>query len=185
MYGCEIDYYDLDALKQMKTNMDTAIDSIRYENNKKIKMLLVPSLSLKTFHVVTKELIQSFEEEGRSYIRLLLNNGDALKTLYWMNDRIEMFNKMEIDYINFMLMNNKRRVLLEIENIAKDFFPKESLNFKITCLYLLYFFALLVNRDATWILIDYLNYGNKHHQYFINNNQVESVRESACQRLNQ
>ena len=169
MCECESDYYDLDNLKKMKTASDRMIDPIRFKNNKKIRQLQEQSVILKKFNVVTTNVIRYFESEAISYIKHLLNNGKRYKTLYWLDDNIEMFNKIEIDYSNFVLMNDKKSVLSLIERKAKYFFEKDSLKFKITVLYLLYFYALIVNEDSTWILIDYLNLGNVHHQYFIEN----------------
>lgn len=160
-------FFDVETLKCMKTEMDKLIDPIRYENHKKIQKFLTP-----TFHNlndVTNDIVTEFQNEARSHVQYLLHNGYKLKTLYWLHDNIEMFNKMEIDYQNFFLIN-QRNIISNIEQMVTKYFfskKKDLLKFQITCLYLLYFYALLVNEDCTWILIDYLNVGNKHHQYFI------------------
>lgn len=175
MYGCRDrktdDYFDLETLKCVKTKMDHLIDFVRNQNDKKIQKMLIPSLMFDNFNVITSDVILEFKNEARSHIQYLLDNGKEHKTLYWLNDNLNMFNKMEITYEEFMLMHDKQNILDMIERIASDFFPKHTLKFKITCLYLIYFYALLVNKNATWILMDYLNFGNKHHQYFIRMNQ--------------
>lgn len=161
------DYFDLEVLKERKTEMDKLIDFVRNQNDKKIQKMLIPSSILKNFNVITMDLISQFKNNACSHIQHLLDNGKQYKTLYWLNENIKMFNKMEISYKAFMLMENKRKILDLIERIAMDFFPKNTLKFRITCLYLLYFYALLVNKNATWILMDYLNFGNENHQYFV------------------
>lgn len=169
MYGGKKmeDYFDLDLLKETKTELDQLIDFVRHQNDKKIQKMLTPSSIFKNFNVITMDLISQFKNNACSHVQHLLDNGKQYKTLYWLNDNIKMFNKMEISYEEFMLMEDKKNTLDLIERIAMDFFPKNTLKFKITCLYLLYFYALLVNKNATWVLMDYLNFGNKHQQYFI------------------
>lgn len=171
MYGCKErkleDYFDLETLKELKTKMDPLIDFVRNQNDKKIKKMLIPSSIFENFNLITPDLTSQFKNEARSHIQHLLDNGKEYKTLYWINDNIKMFNKMEINYDEFILMYDKQNTLDLIERIALEYFSKDTLKFKITCLYLMYFYALLVNKDSTWILMDYLNFGNKHHQYFI------------------
>lgn len=174
MYGCRErkidDYFDLDILKNLKTKIDHLVDFVRNQNDKKIKKMLLPSSTFENFNVITFNLLSEFKNEARSHIQHLLDNGKEYKTLYWLNDNINLFNKMEINYDEFMLMYDKQNILDTIERIATEFFPKDTLKFKITCLYLIYFYALLVNKNYSWILMDYLNFGNKHHQYFIKMN---------------
>lgn len=172
MYGCrerksDDDYFDLEILKESKIKIDHLIDFVRNENDKKINKMLIPSSTFENFNVITPHLTSQFKNEARSHIQHLLDNGKEYKTLFWFNDNIKMFNKMEINYEEFILMHDKQNTLDVIERMALEFFPKGTLKFKITCLYLMYFYALLVNKDSTWILMDYLNFGNRNHQYFM------------------
>ncbi|KAG8175222.1 hypothetical protein JTE90_022645 [Oedothorax gibbosus] len=69
------------------------------------------------------------------------------------------------------------QVFHELHQIAKEFAERHTEHYDATMLYLLQFYALLVNSDhSNWVTIEYLGNCNKDHQYAIHINW-EGVRE--------
>ncbi|GFV16564.1 uncharacterized protein TNCV_4417531 [Trichonephila clavipes] len=68
-----------------------------------------------------------------------------------------------VKYEQFPLMEGY--VLPEIDTIANKSTQPNTDMYDATCLYLLIFFALLVNRHSNWATIDYLTNCNSQHPY--------------------
>lgn len=159
------DYYDLKVLQKCYMSIDSLIDYIVLQNPS-LRKYAHPNYIYPNFNNVTAKLILDFERLGEMHITHVLNNLRDYGFLYNLIDDSQ-FNAVEYDYKHFPFVSDRYAVLREIERIAEKFFQKHTLKFDATCLYLLYFFALLINNDANWIIMDYINNGNKYHKYFV------------------
>lgn len=158
-------HFDLRVLKQHDLNIDRLIQYV-YMQNLHLKKFFVKSHMYPEFNDITVQLVREFQKSAESHIKHVLLNSSDYGYLYKLIDEPQ-FNEVEFNYKYFPLISGRQQALTEIEKIADRFFEKGTIKFEATCLYLLYFFALLVNPHANWIMMDYLNFGNKFHQYFI------------------
>ena len=158
-------YYDLDVLKHATRPIDKLYEYIIYHNSNLPKYYKRNS-AFKQFNNVTLQLVLDFKVPAKAHIDQLLNNKLEFGTLYHL-EKVYKFNSLYIEYENFPLIEPNENIMKEIKDIAVKFFHENTTSYNITCLELLYFFALLVNPTYNWIIIDYLSNGNKTHQYII------------------
>lgn len=157
------DYYDLELLKEAKRPIDELYKYVIFHNNN-LPKYYKQSSSFKQFNNITLQLVLDFKLLAKAHIEQLLSNKLEYGTLYHLKD-VYKFNSLYVEYENFPLIEPD--VMNEIKNMAKQFFRENSTSYNITCLELLYFFALIVNPSYNWITIDYLSQGNKSHQYIL------------------
>lgn len=161
-------FYDLEVLKYSNRPIDKLLEFL-ITHNKNLHKYYKRNLAFQQFNNVTLQLVLDFSILAKSHIDELIHNPLQYGTLYSLA-KITKFNNMYIDYSIFPLIDQEKRddIMKEINFLAMKFYPKNTLLYSITCLELLYFFALLVNPSHNWITIDYLSNGNKNHQYILN-----------------
>lgn len=160
-------FYDIDILKNAQRPIDELFQYVIYHHSNLPKYYQSNS-AFKELHNVTLQLVLDFKLKAVAHIEELKNNLLKYGTLYHLAQTYNL-NRLYIEYTTFPLINIEEQdaILKEIQTIALESDTENSLLFNITCLELLYFFALIVNPDYNWITIDYLSYGNKNHQYTI------------------
>lgn len=170
-------YYDLELLKKANLPIDELIprDPLDY--------YCKPAPMHPMFNAVTLELVKAFEGKANSHIMAILQDyaSDTPKYSYFyylVDQRHKLYNMVYFDYKTFPLIINKEAVLKEIRRIARKYTTNVPAQVDATCLYLLYFYALLVNIDSNWITMDYISRGNKYHQHLTRlNRRMETTRK--------
>ncbi|GIY10401.1 uncharacterized protein CDAR_596511 [Caerostris darwini] len=126
----------------------------------------VPSKVWPLFYDVTPELVCAFEKEAYAHIKHVLDNTIEFGFLYMMAGYSQYYiNAVYFDVDAFQLARARCKVIKEVKKQASRFKAEGTNGFNATCLYLLYFYTLLANPHANWIMIDYLTGGNRYHQY--------------------
>ncbi len=159
-------YYDLELLKKAILPIDGLIQNAT--QNLSFDYYLKPSIQYGMFNAVTPELVKDFRDQAEAHIMTILEDHKTdtpqYSYLYLLVDqRSKLYNAPYFEYTKFPLVRDD--VFKEIRKIAKKYSKNNISHFEATCIYLLYFYALLVNRDSNWITIDYLSRGNKYHQH--------------------
>lgn len=162
------EYFDLEHLKKAKRKVDDLISQIHFQNPN-LKNYYRRNNAMKQFNDITLQLIRDFKHRANLYVNHLIANKHDYGILYLLAEN-KTFNFLYIEYTTFPLIHQqeKKTIIKEIETIASNYCTN-PLQYKITCLELLYFFALLVNPDYNWVIMDYISYGNKNHQYIMLN----------------
>lgn len=160
-------YYDLDILKKATRPIDKLISSFIH-NHHNLNKYYSKNSALKQFNNITLQLVLDFKIGAKNHIETLMNNSLQYGTLYYMTKKV-LFNMLYIDCSSFPLIVQEEKdcIMKEIQTLALKYFKRGTLFYDITCLELLYFFALLVNPTFNWITIDYISKCNKMHQYVI------------------
>lgn len=161
-------FYDLDILMKSNRSIDKLVE-FTISHNKNLPKYYKRNSAFHQFNDITLQLVLDFAIHAKSHIDELIHNKLQYGKLYELA-RMTKFNNINIDYSIFPLIDQEKRddIMEKIKCIALKFYAKNTLLYSITCLELLYFFALLVNPSYNWITIDYLSSGNKNHQYIIN-----------------
>ncbi|KAG8160596.1 hypothetical protein JTE90_013854, partial [Oedothorax gibbosus] len=125
---------------------------------------------------VTHDLVRRFKGDARAFIRNVLQRQDELGYLYnVVENRHVLDHKLYIPYRDFPFKYG-HRVISEVMEIAKEFFPEDTEKFCATMLYLLIFYCLLVNNDhMNWVTVEYLSNCNRFHGYAIHINWKKRV----------
>lgn len=169
MQKCKNDdeVYDLKVLENATHNLDRLVSYVVQDNKRRLKNHMgSESRVLKGFYDVTPQLVNDFKNEANGHIKHLQSRTTTYGFLYLMADEKDPWtNAVHFDYENFPLMRDKASVLGTIRKMAMQFSPPNTNHFDATCLYLLYFYALLVNPNRNWITMDYISNGNRYHQY--------------------
>lgn len=159
------EYYDLKELKRQNLRLDRLVDYVKMQNEFRLKKYEKKSRLLRGFNNVTEELVRDFKPDAIAHIQSIKSALPEYGFLYnIVDDKHALSHVVYIKYDDFPLMEN-RNVSRNIQAIASQFFPKDTDHFDATCLYLLIFYALLVNRHANWITIDYVTNCNLDHHY--------------------
>lgn len=160
-------YYDIEFLKKSKRNVDSLIENIRFQNPN-LKNYYRKNNALRKFNDITLQLVKDFKSYAESHVKFLMNNKQEYGILYLMAFS-KQFNLVHIEYTNFPLISQKEKknIMKEIEEIAQTINNKNNLLYSITCIELLFFYALLVNPEYNWVIMDYISFANKNHQYVI------------------
>lgn len=166
------EHYDVTILKRYNIKLDRLINYV-YIQNEYVKKYFVPNSMYPFLNNITMPLVREFKKLAHAHIKYIKENINEYGILYKLIDECH-FNAIELDYKNFPLMTNRSEIIATIEEMAKHYYEENLQKFDATCLYLLYFYALLVNPIANWLMIDYLNQGNKYHQYYIMLNTCRS-----------
>lgn len=160
------EYYDLKLLSLAHTPIDTLIRSVASKKLGELSRIRTPSRIWDKFYDVTPAVVDTFQGEGYDHIRHIRENLSVYGYLYFVAEHNgEWFNAAQFDYQQFPLMQNRECVLNRIRSIARKTSKSNTSEFDATCLYLLYFYALLVNPLSNWITMDYLANGNCYHQF--------------------
>ena len=150
------EYYDLKLLESSRLPIDDLIQTKASRN------LISESRIWKKMYDVTPDLIDAYEREGKEHIHQIREEG----YLYFIAKHSnQWFNAPHFDYAQFPLMSHREGVLQRIKKIARSFAKEHTVEYDATCLYLLYFFALIINPTLNWTTIDYLSNGNRYHPY--------------------
>lgn len=157
------EYYDLELLKKDQLPIDSWIRQVREAQKEELYPHRQENRVLPGLYDITPYLVDRLEKEGKRHIQKLKGNG-YLYTL--AENSLHLHNVPHFDYKSFPLIVGREGVLERITKMAKQEHKKIlTLNFDATCLYLLYFYALLVNPKLNWITMDYLASGNRYHQW--------------------
>lgn len=161
-------YYDLDILNKAKRPIDNLLQLFIY-NNPNLNKYYNRNSALKSFNNISLQLVLDFKIGAKKHIDMLITNSLQYGTLYYLFEQ-NLFNMLDIDYsiFPFIVQEEKDLIMTEIHKIALKYSKKGLTCYDITCLELLYFFALIVNPNHNWITIDYISKCNKRHQYVIN-----------------
>lgn len=153
--------YDLDLLSKARVPIDDLIDRARPRGVRSLfENTLYPG-----FRDVEFKLVDDYEKLGKQHIEDVQKDKSLYGYLYFLSENNKFwFNKVNFDYANFPLIRGRECILSKIRIMAEKFHQRHTNNFDATCLYLLYFYALLVNPKRNWITMDYLANGNKYHQ---------------------
>lgn len=165
--ACQIssqpEFYDLKVLKRQNLPLDRIVDYVAQKNERQLRRYKTSKLN--SFNIISEELVIDFKSEAVAHVRQIQNNRKEYGFLYnTIDDKDPMSHTVFIKYKEFPLVESFK-VIREIQNIAAQFYPKDTDYFDATCLYLLIFYALLVNRQANWVTIDYATHCNRNHQY--------------------
>lgn len=172
-------FYDLEKLKTVPQKVDSLIQLARQGQKTLLSKLSRPNPIFKGFNDVTPKLVETFEQQAFAHVQHVLKNLDDYGYLYHLEAQNHaLVNSVYFDYENFPLMQDKARVLGTIRKMAVRFSQPNTNHFDVTCIYLLYFYALLVNGHANWVTMDYLAGGNRYHQYLTYTNVAP--RKSQC-----
>lgn len=160
------EYYDLKLLSLAKLPIDTLVRSVSSKHLFEIGQMRSPSRLYEMFYDVTPRLIDTLSKEGEEHIKQIKENVNLYGYLYFIAEHNgEWYTAAHFDYQQFPLMKDRESVLRRIRKMAEKISKPNTTEFDATCLYLLYFYALLVNPLSNWITIDYLANGNRYHQY--------------------
>ncbi|GFS31580.1 uncharacterized protein NPIL_517091, partial [Nephila pilipes] len=158
------EYYDLKELKRQNHRLDRLVDFVALRNGYRLTKFRSPSKLLPGFYNVTPELVREFKPEAIAHIKQIRISMAEYGYLYnIIDEKDEISHAVYIKYDQFPLMQGQ--VLPEIYMIAKQFAPPNTDALDATCLYLLIFYALLVNRHTNWATIDYVTNCNVEHPY--------------------
>jgi hypothetical protein len=157
-------YYDLELTNKNILPVDRLIRHVSVKPE--LKAYMTPNRVWNGFNDITPTLVRNFESHARAHVKFIKENMSDYDHLYYLvENNGNWFNAVYFDYENFPLVTRREEVLQEIRKIAGKFFQSNDIAFDATCLYLLYFFALLVNPDSTWITMDHISNGNKYHKF--------------------
>lgn len=155
--------YDLELLGLGKLPLDTLARSV---SSHKALGLRSESRIWKGMYDVTPELVDAYASEGKDHLKQIRDSLSVYGYLYFVADHSrEWYTAPHFDYAHFPLMKSRDCVLSRIRKMAEEQTRPNTNKFDATCLYLLYFFALMANPSLNWITIDYLANGNRYHQY--------------------
>lgn len=158
-------YYDLKLLKKANLPIDASIRKVYSKYSRELKNIRVENSTLWThLYDVTPYLIDEFEHEGAKHVREV-KSGSSGYLYFVAKHAAHWYTAPHFDYRNFPLMRQREKVLSRVRSTAEKFASVNTIEFDATCLYLLYFYALLVNPDLNWITVDYLANGNRYHQH--------------------
>lgn len=160
------EYYDLKLLSLARIPIDTLIRSVSSRKLGELNRIRSPSRIWDRFYDVTPLVIDIFAKEGYDHINDIRKDLSIYGYLYFVaQNNGQWYNAAHFDYQQFPLMQNRECVLRRIRKMAQETSKPNTSEFDATCLYLLYFYALLVNPLSNWITIDYLANGNRYHQF--------------------
>lgn len=161
-------FRDIEILKDSKILIDK---ELRYLilNIGNINHYYKKTEALPKFNAITLDLVN--DNDIYTYIKYYMDNiiANRLSILIEMasSDKPLYYN-IFIDLRNFPLLEptNASDILKKIKKRASEFLIK---NKEVICLELLYCYGILINPDYNWIIMDYINQGNKYHQYMVAN----------------
>ncbi|KAG8172717.1 hypothetical protein JTE90_003906 [Oedothorax gibbosus] len=121
----------------------------------------------KGYHDITEDLVKDFKHYAISFMKRIQSDKPEYGYLYNIIDERNCLNHaVYLKWDEFPLLRDQ--VLHEIEQISKLFADPPTEYSDATMLYLLTFYALLVNSEhSNWMIIEYLKNCNKDHQYAI------------------
>ncbi|GFR05407.1 uncharacterized protein TNCT_240181 [Trichonephila clavata] len=158
------EYYDLKVLKRSNHRLDRLVDFVAHTNGYKLRKFGSPSKLLPGFNNVTPQLVREIKNEAYAHLRQIQTNRVEYGYLFnIIDERDGISHAVYIKYEHFPLMEGY--VLPEIYAIANKLAQPNTDMYYATCLYLLIFFALLVNCHSNWATIDYLTNCNFEHPY--------------------
>ncbi|GFQ78262.1 SF3 helicase domain-containing protein [Trichonephila clavata] len=171
------EYYDLKVLKRSNHRLDRLVDFVAHTNGYKLRKFGSPSKLLPGFNNVTPELVREFKNEAYAHLRQIQTNRVEYGYLFnIIDERDGISHAVYIKYEQFPLMEGD--VLPEIYAIAHKLAEPNTDMYDATCLYLLIFLALLVNRHSNWATIDYLTNCNSEHPYAMYVNWIPKCKKS-------
>ena len=160
------EYYDLQLLSKANLPIDCLIHQVASKSLNEIGKMRSQSKIWNMFYDVTPELIETFKREGFDHIKTVKENPSLYGYMYFVEENKKYwYNVPHFEYEQFPLMIKRFCVLNKIRNLAKKISNPNTMEYDVTCLYLLYFYALLANPHTNWITMDYIANGNRYHQF--------------------
>lgn len=175
------EHFDLKMLKRCNLKIDRLIDYTCHKYQAILARFRKPNAAFGDFNNVTIELVQEFKDEAKEHVRHILRNKSEYGYLYNLIGQKELFNTVVFEHGNFSLLSPQCELVIKrVESIAETIHAREKAEFPATCLYILYFFARLVNPAKNWITIDYLTNGNVFHKYFMQDGLNWNADDCKC-----
>ncbi|GBO12059.1 hypothetical protein AVEN_37909-1 [Araneus ventricosus] len=163
------EYYDLKELKRQNHRLDRLVDFVAIQNQHKLQKYKIPSKILPGFYLVMRDLVRDFRAEGIAFVKQMQDNKAEYGYLYnIIADNDPFSHVVYINYENFPLLDSG--TLAEIKFTANKLSVTRTEEYEVTCLYLLMFYALLVNRHVNWVMMEYITNCNIGHSYAIHVN---------------
>lgn len=152
--------YDLNLLSLAKLPIDSLVKPITMRSRSENRMW-------KGLNDVTPEIVDGYARDAKRYVRQIKASPSVYGYLYFVAENSGQWHTApHFDYMHFPLMKHQQCVLSRIKKLALETGSKPNTNeMDATCLYLLYFYALLINPSLNWITVDYLSNGNRYHQF--------------------
>ncbi|GFQ96865.1 uncharacterized protein TNCT_607691 [Trichonephila clavata] len=171
------EYYDLKALKRSNHRLDRLVDFVAHSNGYRLRKLGSPSKLLPGFNNVTPQLVREFKNEAYAHLKQIQTSREEYGYLFnIIDERDGISHAVYIKYEQFPLM--EENTMPEIYAIANKLAEPNTDMHDATCLYLLIFFALLVNRHSNWAIIDYLTNCNSEHPYALYVNWIPKCKKA-------
>lgn len=175
------EYYDLKELKRQNHRLDRLVDFVAIQNDYNLQKLQTPSKILPGFNIVTRELVRQFRAEAISFVKQIQGNKEEYGYLYnIIASNNPMSHAIYINYEAFPLVETG--TISEIHFTANKLSTKGTEDYEVTCLYLLIFYALLVNRHVNWVTMEYVTNCNLEHSYAIHVNWLQKSTNYTCKR---
>lgn len=176
------EYYDLKELKRQNHRLDRLVDFVAIQNGYRLQNFQMPSRILRGFNNVTRELVRQFRAEAISFVQQVRGNRAEYGYLYnIIDDKDPISHAVYINYETFPLMEDG--VLSEIQFTANKLLSNGNAEYEVTCLYLLLFYALLVNRHVNWVTMEYVTNTNVEHSYAIHINWLKNLNKISTRNL--
>lgn len=120
---------------------------------------------------ITLELLKNtlVRRAADVYMKDLIKHDSVLGIFYHANKQCLLVSlKLEFRAGDAIVdKDNTNDIFDEIDILAEMYSKPWDLNFEITKIELLYFFALLINPHLNWVTVDFLLGCNKSHAYFV------------------
>jgi len=162
--------YDIQVLKTQIHALDRQVNAIVNPNQFTLRQYKGHK-HLENVVDITHDLVTKYRADARAFIQNILLRKEELGYLYKaVENRHTLDHKLYIPYKEFPFVYGYR-VMTEVMELAKEFFPEDTEKFCATMLYLLIFYCLLVNNDhMNWVTVEYLSNCNRYHGYAIHVN---------------
>lgn len=158
----------IDDLSRIRLRVDEWIDGLIREEN--LQCTLEKFKTLRAFkplkYGVTVELVKDPEvaRVARKHILRLMEERERCGYLYHLN-RQRLFKPLDLRFDAEPAVESKRynAVLEALHQLASEFARPDTTLHDITRMELVYFFVLAINRECTWVTVDYVLQGTKSH----------------------
>lgn len=165
----------IEILKKLKLDVDILLDTLIREENLEeiISRCRCPQTSFGSLlNQVPLNLVRDEKilKVARKYISRLLGDTHKYGYLYFLSSkRLIVPLNIQLHAKTVIQCCWHGPILQVIHHSAKEFACEHTVKYQITCLELLYFFVRLMNREFSWISVDYLLQGAVRHALLVGN----------------
>ena len=170
-------FHDVKELKLQNHRLDWLVDTIVESNKFALQKHRVPSCLFAGYYAVTVDLVLEFKPYAVAFMKRVQADKPEYGYLYNIIDERHPSNHaVYLTWEDFPLL--KGQVLHELRQVARLVDTTDTEHYDATMLYLLLFYALLINSGhSNWVTLEYLTNCNKDHQYAIHVNWKLPERE--------